>query len=198
MGAAVALLALVASPAAAHCDTLDGPVVAAARVALASGNPTAALAWVKPEGESEVRHAFAEALAVKRLGGIAADLADRWFFETLVRVHRSGEGAPYTGLKPAGGEKDPVIAAVDHALEKENVDTLSHHVIEGAESGIRTRFREAVAPNRISGRDLVAGRAAVAAYVEFVHYVKALHAAIEGHAGHAGETEAATAPKHVD
>jgi hypothetical protein len=102
---AVALLAaMLASPsrAIAHCDTLDGPVVSDARAALEARDVTPVLKWVEAGKEPEVREAFRHALAVRVLGPEARTLADRFFFETLVRVHREGEGEPYTGLKPAG------------------------------------------------------------------------------------------------
>jgi hypothetical protein len=92
-----------------HCDGLDGPVVSLARRALDAGNVNLVLPWVREQDEAEVREAFAHALAVRKLGGEAKDLADRHFFETLVRVHRAGEGAPYTGLKPAGRDLGPAI-----------------------------------------------------------------------------------------
>ncbi|MGH8640573.1 MAG: DUF6448 family protein, partial [Burkholderiales bacterium] len=93
---------LLAAWAIGHCDTLDGPVVTLARKALETGNVNHVLPWVRPEDEPEIRRAFDHALAVRKLGCEARDLADRHFFETLVRVHRAAEGAPYTGLKPAG------------------------------------------------------------------------------------------------
>jgi hypothetical protein len=102
--AVVLLAAMLASPprAIAHCDTLDGPVVRDARAALEARDVTPVLKWVEAEKEPEVREAFRHALAVRALGPEARTLADRFFFETLVRVHREGEGEPYTGLKPAG------------------------------------------------------------------------------------------------
>ena len=42
-----------------HCDSLDGPVVAAAREALATGDVDRALPYVPAHDEPEVREAFA-------------------------------------------------------------------------------------------------------------------------------------------
>src|SRR5512145_18046 len=107
--AGVLCLTLVPRAAIAHCDTLDGPVVKDARAALDSKDVTAVLKWVRQDKEAEIREAFQHALGVRALGSEARALADRFFFETLVRVHREGEGAPYTGLKPAGTAVDPGI-----------------------------------------------------------------------------------------
>ena len=74
----------------AHCDTLDGPVVKEAQLALEKGDVTGLLKWVRKEHEQEIRDAFARSLAVRVKGKEARELADRYFFETLVRVHRAG------------------------------------------------------------------------------------------------------------
>lgn len=100
--AAMMVLFIVSSTASAHCDGMDGPVVKAARAALETHDPRLVLIWVQKKDEAEVRQAFQSTLAVRDLSPEAKELADRYFFETLVRLHRAGEGAPYTGLKPAG------------------------------------------------------------------------------------------------
>lgn len=82
-----------ALPALAHCDAVTGPVVTAAREALESGDVNRILPYVQPEAEAELTTAFELAMAVRTSGGAAQDLADRWFFETAVRLHRAGEGA---------------------------------------------------------------------------------------------------------
>jgi len=99
---AIALLGLTPARALAHCDGLDGPVVKAAQRALETRNPALVLIWVQEEDEREIQTAFEQTLAVRELSPQAKALADRFFFETLVRVHRAGEGAPFTGLKLAG------------------------------------------------------------------------------------------------
>ena len=104
-------------PAFAHCDTLDGPVVIDARTALEKADITPVLKWVKAADEQELRAIFAKTLAVRKLDPAAKELADTYFFETLVRVHRAGEGAPYTGLKAAGTVPAPIVKA-DQSLEK--------------------------------------------------------------------------------
>src|SRR5688572_24303268 len=98
--AALILLALAAGArsAWAHCDSLHGPVVAAGREALATGKLEVALVWIDAPRAGELRAAFRRARAVRRLDEAARDLADTWFLETLVRLHRASEGMPYTGI----------------------------------------------------------------------------------------------------
>jgi hypothetical protein len=108
-----------------HCDSLDGPVVTAARHALAAGDVDLVLPYVAADGEAEIREAFARVLPLLRAGGgEAAAVAQRWFFETVVRVHRAAEHAPYTGLKPAGLDVGPVIPLAEKAVESGAVEDV--------------------------------------------------------------------------
>ncbi len=177
----------------AHCDTMDGPVVKAAQLALEKGDVTPVLKWVKPPQEAQIRAAFPKTLVVRGLGPEARDLADKYFFETLVRLHREGEGAPYTGLKPAGAV-EPVVAASDKALETGSVEGLTREITQLVAEGIRHRFTETLEKKQRADENVTAGREFVAAYVEFVHYVERLHADATGPAGHAAPAEKPGAP----
>lgn len=161
-----------ATPAAAHCDSMDGPVVKAAEAALAAGQVERVLMWVRPQDEAEIRDAFAQTLQVRAQGGAARSMADRWFFETLVRVHREGEGAPYTGLKPAGYEPPAGIVMADRALEDGSVDALVARVAAHVEQALRERFKRADALQAHDPTDVEAGRRYVQAYVEYIHLVE--------------------------
>lgn len=175
----------------AHCDRLDGPVVTAARAALAEGKPDQALVWVAEGDEAEIRRAFEATIAVRKLGPDARALADRYFFETLVRIHRAGEGAPFTGLKPAGADPGPAVAGADAALDQADVAPLLGLVSTQVEHGVRERFQAALAARKkAASGDVAAGREAVRAYVDFLHYVDGVHRAAEAsshaHPGEAG------------
>jgi squalene cyclase len=165
----------IAGRVAAHCDTLDGPVVETAKLALAKGDVTPVLKWVNKDGEKEVREAFAAALKVRSLGPDAQRLADTHFFETLVRVHRAGEGVPFTGLKPAG-TIDPAFVAADKALHDGAIEELAADIARSVKAGLHRRFLEVLESKKHANNSIEAGRAHVAAYVEFAHYVEALHA----------------------
>ncbi len=175
---AAAVVALVAWPARAqaHCDTLDGPVVKAARAALAANDVTPVLRWVRPQDEAEIKSAFDRTVRVRKGGAEAMAMADQWFFETLVRVHRLGEGAPYVGLQPAGSV-EPAIALADQALEKGAVDVLTKELTSTISRGVQARFEETAAAARRADTSVKDGRAFVAAYVDFIHYVERLHLA---------------------
>ena len=163
----------------AHCDALDGPVAVEARQALAGGEVSPLLKWVGPEDEAELRAAFQRAQTVRSAGGAAAELADTWFLENLVRLHRAFEGAPYTGLKPAG-TTEPVVAAADKALDEGAIDALAQRLSTHLVTGVRERFSAAAKAREHASHSVEAGRKYVAAYVEYVHYVKGIHSAIAG------------------
>lgn len=167
-------------PAAAHCDTLDGPVVLAARPALEKGDVTPVLKWVLPAHEAEIRKAFQSVVAVRAAGGQGRELADRWFFKTLVRVHRLGEGAAYTGLKPAGSETSPFVRAADRALETGSADALVKLVTGDIESGIRQRFALASERRKTADTNVAAGHEFVKAYVQFQHFLEAVAVPLAG------------------
>jgi hypothetical protein len=173
--------AALPGPAAAHCDSLDGPVVQAAERALAAGEVEGVLMWVRPQDEAEIRSAFERTLEVRRSGGAARELADLWFFETLVRVHRAGEGAPYTGLKPAGYEPPAGIVAADRALEDGSIESLATGVAAHLTEALRARYDRARALRDYDRHDVEAGRRYVEAYVEYIHLVEALHRILHGH-----------------
>lgn len=179
----------------AHCDTMGGPVIKAAMKALETGRAEHVLIWVQKKDEAEITEAFRRTLAVRKLNPDAKELADRYFFETLVRVHRAGEGAPYTGLKPAGTEEPP-IAAADKALETGQVDALAEHMSGHVAEGIRAQFEKMMAKKKDMDKSVEAGREFVAAYVTFIHYVEKLYIDAAGTAGHAAEG-AKSDPGHI-
>ncbi len=170
--AVVAWLVLRTQPASAHCDTLDGPAVAAGRRALDSGNLNHALVWVGPDAEAELRDVFDAARRVRSAGGEAADLADRLFLETLVRLHRLGEGAAFDGLKPAG-TTDAAVVAADKAIETGSTAPLVGVVAEDEIPKLDDLLQAALALRDYPVDDVDAGRRYLAAYVAFVKHAEA-------------------------
>jgi len=173
----LAALFLGGTRARAHCDGLDGPVVTAARDALEKNDVNRVLIWVRSADEGRIRAAFAETVAVRKLGSGARSLADRYFFETLVRIHRAGEGAPYTGLKQAGRDLGPAIPAADRAIRAGTDAALARLLTGAMQTGLRTHFQAVIERKAFAPDDVAAGRAFVEAYVPFIHYVERLYEA---------------------
>jgi hypothetical protein len=167
-----------AEPAGAHCDTLDGPVVGAARKALDTGNVDLVLIWVQQRDDAEIRNHFQKTVAVRKAGAQARELADMYFFETLVRLHRAGEGAGYTGLKPAG-QIAPPIAAADRSLETGKPEGVARLIADRMEQGLHRHFKDVLSKQKYKPDDVAAGRAFASAYVEYTHFVERLYEAGE-------------------
>ena len=181
-----------------HCDTLNGPVVTSARTALEMGNVNHVLPWVLPKDEQEIRHAFDHATAVRKLGPDAKELADTHFFETLVRVHRASEGAPYTGLKPVGADLDLAIPAADRALEDGSAENVAKLLADTVRDGIQRHHAVALSLKKFAVDDVAAGRRYVEAYVRYIHYVERIWEAATGTLGaHGQRDEPATVHKHA-
>lgn len=169
-----ALARLVAQPASAHCDTEDGPVVTAGRRALLTGNVNHALAWVPESDEAELRRAFA---AASTTSGDELAAVELRFLETLVRLHRAGEGAAgFTGIKPSGTPWPPAVTAADRALAEGVLAPLEPLVEATAWPDVQRRFAAARALRDHEVDDVATGRRFVAAYVGYVH--QALHHAV--------------------
>lgn len=170
-----------------HCDTMDGPVVTAAKRALERGNVNLILPWVPKKAEAELKNAFERTLRVRKQGKEAAELADYWFFETAVRLHREGEGAPYTGLKPAGLDWGPVVSRAEKAIEKGNAKEVIEFLSHAVEEELQKRFKHAMARKKYDVNDVDAAREYVQAMLGFVLYSHHLYTNIEGGEEHGEE-----------
>lgn len=197
LGISVFVAVFLATPhtAYAHCDTLDGPVIQDARKAIDAKDITPVLKWVKPHDEKAVRAAFKKVLA-----GTAKnhEAAENSFFATLVKIHRAGEGAPFSGLKPAGAV-EPAVAEADKALASSSSDALVKLVTDDISAGIKTRFEHAAATYKHKDESVALGREFVEAYVAYTHYVERLHQDATGkdaHGAHGGHDMHKKEPGH--
>ena len=161
-----------------HCDAIDGPVVKAARRALEEGDVNIILPYVKKDGEDEVHRAFERAAAVRGDGLEVRNLADLYFFETVVRVHRAGEGAPYTGLKPAGLDVGPVIPVAERAIESGSPDELISLLTDILRSELASRFRTAMELKASAGQGVADAREYVEAMLGLQVYSHSLYTAM--------------------
>jgi Family of unknown function (DUF6448) len=123
-----------------HCDSMDGPVVTAARRALEKEDVNLILPYVKENASADVKAAFEKALRARKVNMQAREVADLYFYETAVRLHRAGEGAPYTGLKPAGLDVGPVIPVAEKAIEIGSPDALIRILTDTLRQEVQHRF----------------------------------------------------------
>lgn len=183
----VVMFLLISNNSFAHCDSMEGPVVKASQKALETGNINYVLIWVKDSDEKEIKEIFDQVNKVRILTPVARELADMYFYETIVRVHRNGEGVGYTGLKPVGYKPEAGIDAADIAIEKNSVDDILQHLDSSKHEEVLNYFSDLQSKRNYNVNDLTAGREYVAAYVHFIHYVEGLFnvdAPLEEHLHH--------------
>ena len=169
-----------------HCDTMDGPVVKAAKRALQAKDANIILAYVPKEGEKEVLKAFEKVAQAREGGPVVKEVADLYFFETAVRVHRAGEGAPYTGLKPAGLDEGPVIPVAEKAIETDSPDALIDLLCGFVREEVTQRFRHMQHLKEHAGEGVDADRAYVSAMLGLQVWSHGLYqyAKADPHVGH--------------
>src|SRR5690625_5193210 len=162
----------VAGTAHAHCDSLDGPVVADARIALDRGDITPVLKWILHEQEEELRSVFAQTMEVRHMNEQVQNVADHRFFETLIRLHREAEGASFTGVKPAGTDFGPAIPAAEKALEGRSLKEVYELLTEEIHNGLHHYYNNVMELSNYDPEDVDAARAWVNAYVQYMHYIE--------------------------
>lgn len=163
----------------AHCDTMNGPVIIDAKNALKNNDVTIVLKWVKKEHESEITSLFRKTAALRKTSPEAKEIADRLFFETLVRIHRAGEGAPFTGLKETEVEQN--IQEADHSIETGTADKLIDATTHRIRRQIARRFQRVLEAKKSMNSGVEQGREYVDAYVQYVHFIEALGAMTDDH-----------------
>lgn len=156
----------------AHCDTMDGPVVSAAKKAIEYQNVNYVLIWVDPESELELKNIFNLTMNVRSLSEDAKLLADKYFFESLVRLHRTAEGIAYTGIRPEGTSIDKTIIAADRCIETGNLSLLQDMVPSGKKNKLLKLFDTVIYLKHYDVNDVSQGRRYVAAYVQFMHFAE--------------------------
>ena len=156
----------------AHCDTMDGPVIKDAITALERNNVNYVLKWVQPQTETELKDVFTLVMKVRNLNSDARALADKYFFETLVRLHRSGEGMPFTGVKPSGTPVDDKILAADTSIESGTLTPLKGIVHKEMLPELEARFKKVMLLKDFDVNNVTAGREYVEAYVHFFKFAE--------------------------
>lgn len=162
-----------------HSESMDGPVVNAAEMALDMENVNYVLPFVSPEDESELKDAFERTITVRELSGDAAELADYWFFETTVRLHLKWRKRPYTGIKPAGYNRGPALTLTEEALKRENLNDLDDFMVSFIKEDLQLRFEDVLSRKDYEADDVESGRDYVSSMLDFVRYLDQLYEFME-------------------
>jgi len=166
------IIAFVPTMASAHCDTKDGPVISDAKNAIESNNINYILKWVMPEHEEEVTNVFDLTMKVRQQGPDAQRLADEYLFENLVRIHRDGEGAAYTGVKPEGTPIAEEVVAADRSIESGDLSAFEGLIPEDKMPELQEKFDQVQATKDFDVNDVEAGRKYIESYVQFTHFAE--------------------------
>ncbi|MDD1678839.1 MAG: DUF6448 family protein [Methanomicrobiales archaeon] len=156
----------------------------ACRKALESGNVNYALIWIPEESEPELKAAFDRTFRARKEGREIQEIADDWFFETAIRLHRAGEGEPYTGLKPAGLDEGPVVPRAERAISAEDPADPIQFILHTVEEDLQNRFKHVMNTKKYDVNDVRAGRAFIQAYINFVVYAHHLYLSVTSGGGH--------------
>ena len=169
-----------------HCDSLDGPVVRAASLALEKGDVNVVLPYVPKTAEDEILATFEKVGTVRQGQPEAKELVDRFFFETVVRLHRAGEGAPFTGLKPDGLDVGPVIPVAERAIDNGSVTELTALLCSIVRDELDTRFQQVMCLKRTAGKGVDEAREYVSAMLGLQVYAQSVYRSLKagGHERH--------------
>lgn len=169
--------------ASAHCDSYDGPVIKDAMVALEQQNVELVLKWVEPKYEGVITDKFNQTLRLLGSNEEVNEVVRAHFLETLVRLHREGEGASFTGLKPMGS-MTLMVGMADNSLEVNNIDVVADKVASHLVEVLKERFAKAFELSKTKDNSVEQGRAYVEAYVEYTHTMEALEHILHGSMHH--------------
>ena len=167
----------------AHCDSYDGPTIKDALKALETNNVNMVMKWISKEQEQEVVSLFEKTYALKPGDKEVYDIVEKHFLETLVRLHRETEGAPYTGLKSAGTTQK-IVQLSDQALENKGIDNLLEKLNMHTSKVIREKYEKVAALEKVKNESKEQGRQYVEAYVDYTHTLEALHDILEQGSAH--------------
>lgn len=176
------MLLVFTAPAFAHCDSYDGPVIQDALKALEKEEVSYLLKWINEGQEEQITSLFNKTINLKDEDAEIYSIVEKHFLETLVRLHRETENAPYTGLKPAGSAA-PIIQMADRSIENEEVNTLLTNLDKHIQAVLTKKFEKVKALSKVKDNSVAEGRAYVAAYVDYTHTLEAIEATLE-HGGH--------------
>lgn len=162
-----------------YYDTMDGPVVTAAELALEMENVNYVLPFVKEEYETELKEAFDRTVTVRELSGEAAEVADYWFFETAVRLYMLGAGKSYSGIRQSGLNEGHIILKAQTAIENQDKDALENFLINSLRDAIETRFEIAISKNDYDINDTEAARDYLDSMLDFIEFSNDIFKKIE-------------------
>lgn len=167
----------------AHCDSYDGPVIQDAYKALEMEKVNYVMKWIATEHEMEIKKLFDKTIRLKNGDAEVYSIVEKHFLETLVRYHRETEGAPYTGLKPAGSTAE-IVQMADNSIAKKEVKTLLKDLNNHIQAVISEKYEKVMELEKVKDNSTAEGRAYVEAYVDYTHTLEALEEVLSHEGAH--------------
>lgn len=156
----------------AHCDTMDWPVIIAAKKSLETKNPNYFLIWVQKKDEPIILEDFNKTLSLRQKNPEDSENIDKSFFENLVKIHREWEWAEYTWLKSAWSITNPVVILWDKSFETKNSTELEVFLSKTLADEIKNRFKEVIEKQNYALDDIEAWREYITSYITFLHWAE--------------------------
>jgi hypothetical protein len=157
--------------------------------ALETGNLNFVMIWIPKESETELKSIFEKTLRTRKTGKEMQEVAEDWFFENAIRLHRAGEGAAYTGMKPAGLSEGPVVPRAEKAIETGDPKESIGFILKTVEDDLTHRFHHVMEKKKYDVNDVAAGREYVEAFIGWVVYSHHLYVSVTSTAGHGEKHE---------
>ena len=157
-----------------HCDTESGPVIKAAKQAIKTGNVNYILIWVQKDDSEKIIEVFNKTILNIKKDPTNQENYEKELFTTLLKVHREGEGAEFSGIKDDNTVLKPIKMA-DSAIDDGSIKEVSKMVTNHIERVITEKFTELEHARQFDVNDVEAGREYVRKYVEFMHLIEGLH-----------------------
>jgi hypothetical protein len=170
-------------PASAHCDSFDGPALQDAAKALETNNVDLILKWIDTDMEAEVVPLFHKTYSLRNGDKEVYEIVKKHFYETFIRLHREMEGAPFTGLKPAGTTAHITVMS-DKALNTGDFASLLKALNKHVNGQLQEKYDKTVALYKVKDNSVEEGRQFVKAYVDYTHSVEAVHDILAGGGAH--------------
>ena len=173
------------APAAPPRDGAPGRGAPAPRDALAQDNVDLVLPYVKADQEAELTAAFDQTMAIRDSSPEVQKLADQYFVETSVRLHRVGEGASYTGLKD-DVEISPGLAAAEQSLESGTSDRVFKVLKRDLRTELTDRFNHVLETRDAeqANPSVATARERAEAELMFEKYILEIETATNAELGH--------------
>ncbi len=114
----------------------------------------------------------------EKAGKDAKEVADDWFFENTIRLHRAEKEHRTPGMKPAGLSEGPVVPRAEKAIETGDPKESIGFILKTVEDDLTHRFHHVMEKKKYDVNDVAAGREFIEAFIGWVVYSHHLYMSV--------------------